>query len=120
VAIGQALLNLLENAVKYSTAVKTVFVKAGIEDDHVAIAVTDKGIGMDKAEISRIFEKFYRSESAPGKKVSGSGIGLTIVKDTVEAHGGRIEVVSKRNEGSKFTILLPLEQKGPHADNSPG
>jgi signal transduction histidine kinase len=120
VAIGQALLNLLDNAVKYSPAIKTISVKAWFEDGRVAIAVTDKGIGMDKAELSRIFEKFYRSESAPGKKVSGSGIGLTIVKDTVEAHGGHIEVLSKRKEGSTFTIVLPLGQKGPHADNSPG
>ena len=120
VAIGQALLNLLENAVKYSPEKKTVVVKASVADEHLAIAVSDRGVGMDKSEISRIFEKFYRSESPAGRKVSGSGVGLTIVKDAVEAHEGHIEVVSKRNEGSTFTIILPLEQKGRHADNPPG
>ena len=118
VAIGEALMNLLDNAVKYSRERTIVALTAFVEGDEIRIEVKDAGIGMDRKELSRIFEKFYRAEPAAGRKVPGSGIGLTLVKDIVEAHSGRIEVLSERNAGSTFTIILPMAQKESHADDS--
>jgi len=107
-AIGQAILNLLDNAAKYSPQNKVITLKALAEGDHLKIAVSDRGIGIEKKDLSKIFEKFYRSESNAGKNITGSGIGLTIVKEIVEAHNGHIEVVSELNNGSTFTIYIPI------------
>jgi signal transduction histidine kinase len=107
-ALEQALLNLLDNAVKYSGEDKYVEVSAGIQGQIVLIKVTDHGSGISKGDLKRIFEKFYRVESRGGKKVPGSGIGLTLVKEIVEAHGGRVEVESKEGKGSTFTIAIPI------------
>lgn len=113
-ALGQALLNLFDNAVKYSKERKIIMLIAEVEGDHLKIAVSDQGIGIDRKDIPRIFEKFYRSESNTKKNITGSGIGLTIVKEIVEAHNGRIEVVSERNKGSTFTIYIPIKREEAH------
>ncbi len=106
-AIGQVLMNLLDNAVKYSRERKRIDVSIEAGPTSVKIAVRDEGIGIPAGEQKKIFEKFYRAGSALVHDVRGSGLGLTIVQHVVEAHGGRVEVESRPGEGSTFTIVLP-------------
>jgi two-component system phosphate regulon sensor histidine kinase PhoR len=113
-AFGQALLNLLDNAAKYSVEKKVIKLIAEMEGNYLKIAVSDRGIGIEKKEISKIFEKFYRADYNTKKNITGSGIGLTIVKEIVEAHNGHIEVVSKLKEGSTFTIFIPTISEAEH------
>ncbi len=107
-AISQVLLNLLNNAVKYSDANKYILVKVWKDSAYAGISVTDHGIGIPKAELGRIFDKFYRVPNAPALETRGSGLGLTLAKHIVEAHGGSIEVESEKGKGSIFTVRLPL------------
>jgi len=113
VQIEQALTNLLENAAKYSPTGTPITVEArAVENGPLGtptlrIAVTDQGIGIPAAEQERIFDKFYRvTEGVRG--VSGTGMGLAIVKGLIEAHGGRVGVESISGQGSTFSVLLPL------------
>ncbi|TFH26033.1 MAG: HAMP domain-containing histidine kinase [Bacteroidia bacterium] len=107
-AMEQALLNLLDNALKYSPGEKVIRLYAKVEKDHLSIAISDKGMGIDKKDRSRIFDKFYRSESGSVWNITGSGIGLTLVKEIVESHRGIILVESEQNIGSIFTIRIPV------------
>jgi signal transduction histidine kinase len=99
--------NLLTNAVKYSPQQTEIAVSCWQEDGHVRIAVKDQGIGMDRKEVKRIFQKFYRTKKAEESGEAGTGIGLAIVQQIVEQHGGRIEVSSQPGSGSCFTLDLP-------------
>lgn len=108
VAIEQALLNLLDNAVKYSPGNKTVRLTAIAEGRNIKVSIADNGIGIATKDRSRIFDKFYRSETGEAMNITGSGIGLTLVKDIIEAHGGDISVESRRNKGSTFIIRIPI------------
>ncbi len=107
-AISQALLNLLGNAVKYSEEKK--YIRVGVRKDlsSALISVTDKGVGIPKEELKKIFDKFYRVTNTKAKKTRGSGLGLTLAKQIIEAHAGTIEVESEIGKGSKFTIIIPL------------
>ncbi|MEK0446121.1 MAG: hypothetical protein RLZZ399_1442 [Verrucomicrobiota bacterium] len=107
-AMVQALLNLLENAVKYSAAPAPIEVSLRSVGREVLLVVADEGIGIDPSQLGKIFERFYRCEDELTRKTTGTGIGLSIVKHIVEAHRGRIEVRSTPAEGSVFTIHLPL------------
>jgi signal transduction histidine kinase len=110
-AIAQALVNLFQNAIKYSGDVKRLAVSVVVESGTVRLSVADQGIGIVQTEIPRIFEKHYRIRSeAPSALFGngGSGLGLAIVKHAIEAHGGRVEVVSAPEQGSTFTLVLPL------------
>ena len=107
-AISQSLLNLLSNAVKYSDKRKYIKVEVGMNSSAALISVVDHGVGIAKEELKKIFEKFYRVPAARGEEKRGSGLGLTLVKHIIEAHGGTIEVESEVGEGSKFTIKIPL------------
>jgi signal transduction histidine kinase len=102
--------NLLTNAVKYSPQRTEVAVAAGAEGGQVRIAVKDQGIGIDQKEVRKIFQKFYRTKKAEESGEAGTGIGLSIVQQIVEQHGGRIEVTSQPGAGSCFTLALPLAQ----------
>ncbi|HEY6895591.1 MAG TPA: HAMP domain-containing sensor histidine kinase, partial [Rhodanobacteraceae bacterium] len=106
-ALAQVLMNLLDNAVKYSNGDKRVAVIVSGDETSVRIAVADHGIGIPAAEQKKIFEKFYRVGSGLVHNVKGSGLGLAIVAHVVKAHGGRVEVASAPGEGSTFTIVLP-------------
>ena len=99
--------NLLTNAVKYSPQRTEVTVSSGKESGHIRIAVRDQGIGMDHKEVKQIFQKFYRTKKAEESGESGTGIGLSIVQQIVEQHGGEIEVISQPGAGSCFTLVLP-------------
>ena len=107
-AYEQALLNLLDNAVKYSREEKVIEISARLEDDSIIVAVADHGIGISKKDSEKIFEKFYRSPIPDGRKIPGSGIGLTLVKEIIEAHGGTIKVESKIGKGSTFILSFPI------------
>ena len=107
-AMTQALINLINNAMRYSDKEKKVWVSALARGRRLIIEVKDRGVGISKKEIRHIFEKFYRSQEAEGSDRKGSGIGLFIAKMFVEAQGGRIAVASRLNEGSTFSIILPL------------
>jgi len=106
-ALSQALINLLNNAIKYSPQEKSIRVWARREGDRVLVTVVDRGIGIPKAEHKRIFEKFYRVENSLVHTTKGSGLGLALVQHITEAHGGRVEVTSAPGEGSAFTLSLP-------------
>lgn len=106
--IEQAIINLLDNAAKYSRDEKSIDVSAEATQDYCAIKVADHGIGIEKKEIPKLFDKFYRVEPSKGKNIPGSGIGLTLVKEIMEAHGGRVEVESELNKGSTFMLVIPI------------
>ena len=112
-AVGQALANLVDNAIKYSGERKAIAVAARVEGEHLALSVTDRGIGIPHEEQSRIFEKFYRVGRSEIEGRRGSGVGLALVRHVMEAHGGRVTVESRPGEGSRFTLWLPLQASGP-------
>jgi two-component system phosphate regulon sensor histidine kinase PhoR len=103
----QALVNLLDNAIKYSEPGRQVLVTAGEVEDELTISVTDHGSGIASEHVSRIFERFYRVDRARSRKLGGTGLGLAIVKHIVQAHHGRVSVESSLGVGSTFTIHLP-------------
>jgi signal transduction histidine kinase len=106
--------NLLTNAVKYSPQRTEVRVSAWKESGHVRISVKDQGIGMDQKEVKQIFQKFYRTKKAEESGEAGTGIGLSIVQQIVEQHGGEIDVVSQPGAGSCFTLVLPAAVATPN------
>ena len=107
-AIAQALVNLLDNAAKYSGDSKEIQVRVATKEEFITIAVTDQGIGIPLQEQEKIFEKFYRVSTGLVHDVKGSGLGLSIVKHIVEAHQGKVTVRSKQGNGTTFTIYLPI------------
>ena len=107
-AISLAILNLLSNAVKYSTDDRRIRVACHARNGFIHIAVTDRGIGIDRAQLDRVFDKFYRAPDDHVEATRGSGLGLAIVRHSIEAHGGTITVESERGTGSTFTIALPI------------
>jgi signal transduction histidine kinase len=110
-ALEQAILNLLNNAMKYSGESREIDLRLQRKDDQALIQVTDRGVGIDPREQKRIFEKFYRVPMAENERIVGTGLGLTLVSHIVKAHGGNIEVESAPGKGSTFSIYLPLESK---------
>jgi two-component system sensor histidine kinase SenX3 len=103
-----ALGNLVENAVVHSDAHSRVAVGVRRRGDVVEISVTDQGVGIPKAELDRIFERFYRGDPARSRTTGGTGLGLSIVKHVAASHGGDVSVWSVRGSGSTFTLRLPL------------
>jgi len=112
-ALEQVISNLLDNALKYSGDSKRISVQVGREDGDAVVSVTDYGVGIPRDELSRVFERFHRVSTGLVHNVKGSGLGLSLVKHIVEAHGGRVTVASEVGRGSTFTIYIPL-------DRSPG
>ncbi len=107
-ALSQALINLVNNAIKYSPQEKRIRIAARREGERILVSVSDSGIGIPHAEQKKIFEKFYRAESSLVHTTKGSGLGLALVRHIVEAHGGHVEVESAPGKGSTFTLTLPL------------
>jgi signal transduction histidine kinase len=114
-ALSRAIQNLIVNSVKYSNGEKWVRVTAENGSGSVRISVEDRGIGISKGDLRSIFEPFFRSRSVVDAQIHGNGLGLSVVRQIVEAHGGTVSAVSKENFGSTFTIKLPVE-KGTNAD----
>ncbi len=107
--IGQVLINLLENAIKYGNDKGEVLVSLRTEKDHVIIVVSDNGPGIAGEHLKRIFDRFYRVEQSRSREKGGSGLGLAIVKQIIEAHESRISVASRVGKGTTFQFKL---QKG--------
>ncbi|MGX6446340.1 ATP-binding protein [Neobacillus sp. K501] len=107
----QVLLNLLDNARKYSFENTTTHLKAFKKDKEIYIIIQDDGIGIPKNDLPYVFERFYRVDKSRSRETGGFGLGLAIVKELVEAHGGKISVKSNAGEGTCFKIVLK-EQKG--------
>jgi two-component system, OmpR family, phosphate regulon sensor histidine kinase PhoR len=105
--LEQAIINLIDNAVKYSPPGQTIQISAGSTGEGVVIQVRDHGCGIGREHLSRIFERFYRVDKARSRKLGGTGLGLAIVKHIAQAHGGRASVESTLGEGSVFFLLLP-------------
>jgi signal transduction histidine kinase len=107
-AIASLLVNLLSNAIKFSPTTKDVSVRLSRQAENAVLHVKDKGIGISSKEVSRVFEKFYRSNDAKASDAQGSGLGLSLVKHIAEAHGGKIRVHSEPGKGSTFTVIFPI------------
>ncbi len=103
----QALVNLLDNAVKYTDSGGTVTVKARRQGGENHLIVSDTGCGISEEHLPRIFDRFYRVDKARSREMGGTGLGLSIVKHVAQAHGGRVEVESAPGRGSTFRIILP-------------
>jgi signal transduction histidine kinase len=112
VALQHCLLNLLDNAVKYSRERKEVRIRAYAQEGFVGISVADRGIGIDAEHLEYIFEKFVRVETGLVHTVKGAGLGLSLVDLIIRAHHGRVEVASTVGEGSIFTLLIPVWEEG--------
>lgn len=104
----QAMINLLDNAVKYSPNDKDVIIRAYKEDNELVVKVIDYGQGIAKAHIDRVFERFYRVDKARSREVGGTGLGLAIVKHITMTHKGSVDVESELGKGSTFTVRIPL------------
>jgi len=105
-ALSQAVINLLDNAVKYSGAAREIAVRLSAADGHVTFEVEDHGVGIPAGEQARIFDRFHRAPNDSGK--GGSGLGLFMVRHIMEAHGGRVEVDSAQGLGSRFRLIFPV------------
>ena len=106
--LEQAMVNLINNAIKYSEEGKHVWIGGREERDAVHITVRDEGYGIEAEHLPRLFERFYRIDKARSRKMGGTGLGLAIVKHIAQAHRGHVEVQSRPGEGSTFTIMLPV------------
>jgi two-component system phosphate regulon sensor histidine kinase PhoR len=106
--LGQVLVNLLHNAVKFSPNGGTVTVRIAVGGDEVVTAVEDHGIGIPRASLARVFERFYKVDRARVRSGGGTGLGLSIARHVVEQHGGRIWVESREGRGSTFSFALPM------------
>ena len=106
--LEQAVINLVDNAIKYSESRNFVTVESWQEGEQVMIKVQDRGQGISKAHLPRLFERFYRVDAARSRAVGGTGLGLAIVKHIVQAHNGGVTVHSTPGEGSVFTMSLPV------------
>ncbi|MCP4450075.1 MAG: PAS domain-containing sensor histidine kinase, partial [Planctomycetes bacterium] len=107
--LEQALVNLIENAVKYSDSGKAVDITVRQHETQVEIAVSDQGCGIPEKHHARLFERFYVVDKGRSRKMGGTGLGLAIVKHIANVHGGGIDLKSEVGQGSTFTICLPRQ-----------
>jgi two-component system, OmpR family, phosphate regulon sensor histidine kinase PhoR len=114
--LGQVLLNLVHNAVKFSPDGGEVTIAAGADAGDVVVSVEDRGIGIERADLGRIFERFYKADRARVHG-GGTGLGLAIARHIVEAHGGTIDATSRIGLGSTFTVRLPVDAPRAAADD---
>ena len=107
--LKQALINLLDNALRHTPSGGTITVRVGSHDTSIRLSVEDTGPGIDSNHLSHLFERFYRVDQARDRQSGGTGLGLAIVKEIVEAHGGQIEAHSQVGKGTTFTITFPTK-----------
>jgi signal transduction histidine kinase len=106
-ALRRALLNLVENAIKYTPSGGKVEIGLGRGDGAAEVTIADSGIGIEADDLERIFEPFLRLDAARARDTGGAGLGLAIARSIVIAHGGAITVESRPGSGSRFTVRLP-------------
>ena len=106
--LAQVLVNLVDNAVKYTPEGGRITIRAGVVGGRLRVSVADTGVGIPEESLSRVFERFYRVDKARAREQGGTGLGLAIVKHIVEAHGGRVWAQSEVGRGSTFTFELPV------------
>ncbi len=111
-AMRQALHNILDNAAKFSSREKNIDVAVKRRRDSVEIAVEDRGVGIPESEQKKVFEKFYRGRQASAVSPTGTGLGLTLVKHIMDAHGGRVAITSRPGKGTRVSLILPLGKGG--------
>ena len=111
--IQQLLINILSNAIKYTPNGGTIRIVASVRGDEVHIQVKDNGIGIPKADLDRLFERFYRVDKARSRDRGGTGLGLSIAKEIADAHGGRISIESQEKVGTTVHIYLPIHPEEP-------
>src|SRR5699024_3783279 len=105
--LEQALINLVDNAIKYSPPDTKFLIEAKQRDRQIIICVKDQGRGIESEHLPRVFERFYRTDKARSRSLGGTGLGLAIVKHVAEIHGGRVSLDSAIGQGSSFCIDLP-------------
>lgn len=110
-AASEAIINLIDNAVKYSDNIKEITITTGSEFNFVSVEVNDKGIGISSIDQKKIFEKFYRVSTGLVHNAKGTGLGLSLVKSVMDAHNGKVWVKSKLGDGSTFKLLFPVSNK---------
>lgn len=108
--LGQVLLNLLDNAIKYTPPGGRVTVAASAQDNNIRVEVSDTGIGIPPESLQRVFERFYRVDKARSREMGGTGLGLAIVKHIIESHKGSVGVTSEVGKGSTFFFTLPAAE----------
>jgi two-component system phosphate regulon sensor histidine kinase PhoR len=108
-AVAEAIINLLDNAVKYSDREKYIRISTGTQDGMVFVAVEDRGIGIAPEHQQKVFDSFYRVSTGLVHTSKGSGIGLAIVRQIMEAHHGKVGLVSEVGKGSTFRVLFPVD-----------
>jgi signal transduction histidine kinase len=106
--LKQVVVNLLDNAIKFTPAHGAVLVRISAADDNAVLDVHDNGPGIPASALPHLFERFYRVDKARSRQMGGSGLGLSIVKSICAAHGGRVNVESSEGKGSRFRVELPL------------
>lgn len=111
--LAQVLINLVDNAIKYTPAKRQVTIRAMAVGDQLRVEVEDTGIGIPAESLPRIFERFYRVDKARSRELGGIGLGLAIVKHIIRAHGGKVQVESTPGKGSIFSFTLPLDKSAP-------
>ena len=114
--LGVAITNLVSNAIKYTPPGGRIVVSASAVSGGISIEVADTGVGIPPDEHARVFEKFTRSEQDWVQEQSGSGLGLSLVKEIAEIHDGQVSLESTEGQGSTFRIWLPCRQAGTRAD----
>ena len=110
VKIERIVLNLISNAIKFSTKGEEIFVEIKDKTEFVEISVKDNGVGIEKKHLNTIFDRFMQVDKSLSRNAEGTGIGLSLVKSIVELHGGSISVKSEYGKGSKFVVLLPSKE----------
>lgn len=117
-ALERVFFNLVENAIRYTPSGETVTVRVSAEDNHAQVEVADTGAGIAPEHLPHLFERFYRVDKARSRELGGVGLGLSIVKALVEAHGGSVAVQSELGHGSRFLVRLPLRVAEPDSESA--
>ncbi len=116
--LSQVWVNLLTNAIKFTERQGTIDMALQVQDGWATVRIADTGIGIAAEDLPRIFERFYKADKSRTRSVSGSGLGLTIVKKILDIHHGEIQVESRLGTGTTFSVRLPLEPPTPNAENT--
>jgi signal transduction histidine kinase len=109
--VERIFINLIGNAIKFTPPTGTISVKGHFEDHKLFMEISDTGIGIEKDDLDRLFDEFYRVDNEINQNVKGTGLGLSLAKKIVEAHGGEIWATSEVGHGTTFHFTLPLKQE---------